>query len=95
MRTGSETISNESDSTSPILGYSAKHVKKLNERWLTPHNVKELASQATEVATMILNGSINRESAKSYSAIVRSIAQLMSAETSRARMQKEAPDLNL
>lgn len=42
---------------------------------------------------MVLNDEIGQEKAKTYSALVRSVAQLKSIETARARMRKEIADL--
>lgn len=47
------------------------------------------------VATMILNGELAQETARSYSAVVRSISQLVSAEVARARLRREEPNLEL
>jgi hypothetical protein len=61
--------------------------------WTTPHNVRQLASQANKVATMVLNGDMDPETARTYSALIRTVAQSMSTEVTRARSQKNVPDL--
>jgi mannose/cellobiose epimerase-like protein (N-acyl-D-glucosamine 2-epimerase family) len=66
-----------------------------NEPFQLPKSVKELAAQATLVATMLLNEEMEPERGRTYSALVRSVAQLISAEVARARIKKQEPDLNL
>jgi hypothetical protein len=56
--------------------------------------VKEFAAQANQVATMILEGTINLETAKVYSSVARTVSQSMSIEVQRARASKEKPDLD-
>jgi hypothetical protein len=55
--------------------------------------VRELAGQANQVATLMLNGQIDMELARSYGALVRGIAQMMSIEVTRARFVKTEPIL--
>jgi len=62
-------------------------------RWRTPSNVRELAGQANQVATLMLNGQIDIEVARSYGALVRGIAQMMSIEVTRARFVRTEPIL--
>ncbi len=74
---------------------SEKPAKSSKEQWQTPKDVKALASQANKVTTMLLTGQIDLETARTYSAMVRGIAQLVGAEVSRARARREEPDLSL
>lgn len=62
-------------------------------RWREPKNVREFASQANRVATMLLNGEISIDTARAYSAVARTAAQAVTAETARARFMGTAPDL--
>lgn len=63
-------------------------------RYRTPRNVRQFASQANLVATAILNGKIDLETARAYSSVARTVAQAITAETTRARFLKTAPDLD-
>jgi hypothetical protein len=63
------------------------------QRWGTPRSVQELAGQANQVATLMLNGEIDMELARSYGSLVRGIAQMMSIEVTRARFVKTEPIL--
>lgn len=60
-----------------------------------PKTVGALASQATDVATRVLNGEINLDVAKTYSAILRGVSQLTTARVTQARARKQVPDLSL
>jgi hypothetical protein len=55
----------------------------------------EFAAQANAVATMVLNGDIELEMARTYSAVARTVAQAMSTEVSRARFIQSEPSLAL
>lgn len=63
-------------------------------QWRQPANVKEFAAQANRVATMILEGTIELETARVYSSVARTVSQSMSIEVQRARASKEKPDLD-
>lgn len=62
--------------------------------WRTPRTVREFASQANQVATMVLNGDLDINTARIYSGIARTVAQAMSTEVSRARFLSELPNLS-
>lgn len=62
-------------------------------RYKAPRNVREFAAQANLIATAVLNGKIDLETARTYSSIARTVAQAITAETTRARFLKAAPDL--
>ena len=61
-------------------------------RYRKPSNVREFAALANEVATAVLNGEIDLDTARAYSAVARTVAQAMTAETVRARFLRTAPD---
>ncbi len=82
----------QEDQHQPISTPLEKPSKGLR-KWRQPKNVKDLASQANAVATMLLNGSIDLETARAYSAIARTIAQSVTAEMNKARFLKSQPDL--
>lgn len=44
---------------------------------------------------MILNGEIDRDTAKSYASVARVVSQLTSARVAHARFNKTNPDLSL
>lgn len=54
----------------------------------------EFASQTNRVATMLLNGEIDLDTARSYSALVRGVAQMMSINVTHARFLKMEPILD-
>jgi hypothetical protein len=64
------------------------------KQWPTPKNVRGFASQVNQVATMVLNGDIDLNNARLYSGLVRTVAQAMSTEVSRARFLSQIPDLS-
>lgn len=64
-------------------------------RWRTPRNARAFAAQANRVATMLLNGELDRDLVQQYSAVARTMVQAISAEVYRARILKEVPDLGL
>jgi hypothetical protein len=58
-----------------------------------PTNVKEFASQANLVATMILNNEIHIDQARAYSAVARTVAQAVNLEVQRSRFLRNEPNL--
>lgn len=66
-----------------------------NKCWRKPKTIKEFASQANAIATMILNGEIDMDKARNYASLARVVAQATSIEVTRARFLKEEPDLSL
>ena len=50
-------------------------------RFKLPKDVHEFSGQANSVATMVLNGEIDLDTARAYSAIARTVAQAVTAET--------------
>lgn len=78
----------------PLYTRFDKQLSGLKEYWRTPVNVKEVAEQANIVATKVLNGEIDMDKARAYSAIVRVISQAMTLEMNRSRLLKQAADLN-
>ena len=57
--------------------------------------MRAFAAQANRVATMVLNGEIDVETARIYTAVARTVAQAMSTEVTRARFLQTEPDLEL
>lgn len=57
--------------------------------------LSELTSQVNAVSTMLLNGEIPLETARTYSGMVGSTARLLSTEVRKAQMQKNSPQLAL
>lgn len=64
-------------------------------RWRQPRNVREFAAQANAVATLVLNGEMGLEAARTYSSVARTVAQAMSTEVSRSRFLQSEPSLDL
>jgi hypothetical protein len=67
----------------------------LTRRWRSPRTAMEFAAQANAVATLLLNGEMDIETARTYSAVARTVAQAMSTEVSRARFVQSEPALEL
>ena len=55
----------------------------------------DFAAQANRVATMVLNGEMDLDVARTYSSLARTVAQAMSTEVSRARFVQSEPTLTL
>jgi hypothetical protein len=89
---GRTALAPDLPATSSTSGEPLKVSKKNYE---TPTNARELAVQANQIATMILNGEINLDIAAKYSSIIRATSQLLSLEVAKARMDREKIDLNL
>lgn len=66
-----------------------------NGRYREPKTVRELAAQVNQTATRVLNGEIDLETARVYSAMTRNVAQLVTAEVQKARFLRKEPDLTL
>lgn len=66
----------------------------LNGHWSLPKTVRQFTSQANAVATKVLNGDLDLEVAKTYSALARTMAQTISAEVQRARASRSVPILD-
>ena len=64
-------------------------------QWRRPKDAAGFAAQANRVATMILNGELDLDTARTYSGVARTMAQVLSAEVYRARFLQQAPDLSL
>ena len=92
---GSGRGRNESASSFPTSANSDAQTSGSSRRWRKPRHVRALAAQVNEVATQVLNGDIDFEKARLYANLTRTLAQTISAETTRARFAKEAPDLSL
>lgn len=92
---GSQPIASESANSSPTSKTSDAPQSDSNGHWHQPTNVKELTQQTNAVATAILNGQIDLETGRVYSAMVRSTAQMIGAEVARARFRRQEPDLSL
>lgn len=76
------------------LSNSDEPLKTSKKVWQQPKNARELAEQANLVATMILNDDITIEKAAKYVSAARTTAQMLSLEVAKARLNKEAINLN-
>lgn len=81
----------------PIQTYETpdEHLKPLRRHWSRPRDVRAFATQANAVATMVLNGEIDLETARIYASTGRLVVQSMSIEARRARAGNEAPNTEL
>ena len=68
-------------------------LKSSNDAWQRPTDLNEFTSQVLSVSTMLLNGKIDMELARTYSSLARTISQSITASLVRARLMKEEPDL--
>lgn len=66
-----------------------------NKRYRKPRTIREFAAQANEIATLVLNGEIDLETARNYASLARVVSQTASIEVTRARFLKREPDLSL
>lgn len=64
-------------------------------RWRMPKNVREFTSQVNAVATKVLNGELDTDTARIYASLTRVLAQSLSVEVTKARFLKTAPDMNI
>lgn len=82
----------KTNTTSDLHGPSKHSDGQLNDSkplWQKPSDVLQLAKQTNDVATKLLNGEIDIETARGYSAIIRSTAQFLSIEVAKARLNKQ------
>lgn len=63
--------------------------------WRSPGSAMAFAAQANMVATQVLNGEIDLDTARTYASVARTVAQAMSTEVSRARFVQSVPQLEL
>lgn len=93
---GKASIDSEEESGSTQTSKpSERQPNDSNKRWSKPGNARALASQANEVATMLLNEEIPIEQARTFAALARVISQLTTAEVMRSRYLKQQPNLKL
>lgn len=55
--------------------------------------MREFAGQVNRVASMLLNGRIETDVARTYAALARTVAQTVSVEVTRSRFLKREPML--
>jgi hypothetical protein len=65
------------------------------ERWRQPKTIMEFASQVNSVCNRVLNGKIDMEVAKTYSALARVVTQSANIEVAQARLSHAPPELRL
>jgi hypothetical protein len=92
---GSTAGENESAGASQTSKPSGPPSTPSMRQWRRPKDAAAFAAQANRVATMILNGEIDLDMARTYSGVARTMAQVLSAEVYRARFLQQAPDLSL
>ena len=92
---GSTATSNASASGSQTSKTSDAPSSGSTRRWRQPRNVREFAAQANAVATMVLNGTMDLDAARTYSSVARTVAQAMSTEVSRSRFLQSEPSLDI
>lgn len=73
---------------------SDEPVSDSKKPWSQPKTVRQFTSQVNAVATKLLNGEIEVDQAKAYSALARTVAQTVTAEVQRARALKLIPNLD-
>lgn len=90
---GSITTNSASESGSLTFVTSGGPSRPSTGPYRLPKTVREFAALANVVATGVLNGQVDLEVARTYSSIARTVAQAITAETTRARFLKTEPDL--
>lgn len=85
--TGSDTTSLPNSSNSTMPSSDSK------KRWRQAKSVMEFTSQVNAVANKVLNGEIDLDTARTFSALARVVASGVNAEVSRSRFLKAAPEL--
>lgn len=73
---------------------SGERTGNSNKHWRNPSGAKTLASQMRAVATLVLNGEIDLDTARVYAAISRATVQALSVHVTQSRFSKQVPDLN-
>ncbi len=95
-RCGGGATSNARESLSLTRSMpSALPPKDLKEPYQRPAQAQTLTHQVNDVATKVLNEEIDLDTARVYSALVRSMSQLISVEVVRAKMTKTKPNLDI
>lgn len=79
----------------PTSGPSDKPSAGSKTRWRKPRNIREFAAQTNDIATQVLNGEIDMETARLFASLGRVVAQAASLEIARGRFLKSEPDLSL
>jgi hypothetical protein len=74
---------------------SATRPKNSKEHWKQPKTIMQFAQQVNAVCSRVLNGEIDMEVAKTYSAMARVVTQAANIEVARARLSKDLPELGL
>lgn len=92
---GASAGRNAPDDPSPNSKTSDERSSDSKRRWKQPRNAREFAAQANAVATMVLNGEMNLDAARTYSSVARTVAQALSSEVSRSRFLQAEPSLEL
>lgn len=90
---GSTTGSRELGSASLTSKPSDMPSPVSTRRYSAPTTVRAFASQVNRIATAVLNGEVDLETARTYSSLARTVAQAVTAETTRARFIQKEPDL--
>lgn len=81
--------------STPMSMPSEEQSSTSNKRYRKPRTIREFAAQANEIATLVLNGEIDLETARNYASLARVVSQTASIEVTRARFLKREPDLSL
>lgn len=81
--------------STPMSTPSEQPLSSLSKPWRKPKTIREFAAQANAIATMVLNGEIDIETARNYASLARVVSQTASIEVTRARFLKREPNLSL
>lgn len=92
---GGPTGPEQATPSTPMSTPSETPSKPSNKRYRKPRTIREFAAQANEIATLVLNGEIDLETARNYASLARVVSQTASIEVTRARFLKREPDLSL
>lgn len=93
--TGTSDSAESTSSSRKTSKTSGARTSSSSKHWRQPTDARELAAQTNMVATMLLNNEIDVDTARTYAALSRVIAQVLSVTVTRARFVKTEPDLSL
>lgn len=74
---------------------SEKPSSSLKQRYRRPTDAKDLAAQASYVATQVLNGEVDLEAARIYSTLARTAAQGLGLEMQKSRSENKKAELTM
>lgn len=87
--------SKQPETSIPTSSPSEEPIRSSKKRYRKPGDAKQLAAQASYIATQVLNGEIDLDTARIYATLARTAAQGLSIEMQLGRLNHKKPDLDL